>query len=109
MQANVNTGSGTIHATQTNTIGAAEQAEILSLLHELQRRITALPPSSDQQAAQNLADSATAAAEQSHWQEVGQRMNILLPILGLIVGTVADAQPAIDTVARVIREIGLGT
>lgn len=109
VQANVNTGPGTIQATQTNTIGASEQAEILSLLHELRRTITALPPSGDQQAAQNLADSATAAAEQSRWQEVGQRMSILLPTLGLIVGTVADAQPAIDTAARVLHALGLGT
>lgn len=109
IQANVNTGSGTIHATQTNTIGAAEQTEIAALLQQLREVIARLPVNPDQQAAQHHVDTAAAAAGESRWQDVAARMQAFLVTVGLIVSTTADAQPAIETARRVLHVLGVGT
>lgn len=109
VQAPVHTGTGHIHATQTNHMGEAQQAEVRQLLGQLTEILERLAPSTERDAATIIVRAATESAQQGAWEAVGQRLMSVLTFLALLASLTADGAQALEIGRRALDVLSGGT
>lgn len=105
----INTGSGTIHATQTNNFAPERPQEVLDLLKQLRETLDRLAPSTDRELAISAINATTEAAEQGGWQMAWQRMNGALSFLAVLAALTVDGKEALQIGEQVVRVLTGGT
>ncbi|MBB5234452.1 hypothetical protein [Deinococcus budaensis] len=90
----MNTGSGTIYATQTNHIGPEQQARVLELLDKLSAILERMEPNTDRDVASTVLSTLQNAAKAGAWEQVKARANALMTTVALVSSIGADGPEA---------------
>lgn len=105
IQVPINTGSGTIHATQTNTITPAQQTEILNLLQQLAAALERMAPSTERDVAASIIQAANESASQSAWSVARERVQSAITFLATLSALAVDGHEALQLGQQLVNAL----